>query len=525
MYEIDLSYLGIKGKKGLANATAPTLVKKALAGEEGFLSNTGAFVVSTGKYTGRSPDDRFIVDDEVSHDMVEWGKINMPIGEDKFESLYNKMTDYVSKLDDIYVFNGFAGADTQYQLPIRVINEFASQNLFVHNLFIDPKTDDEAKKINPGFTIIAAPGYLCDPAVDGTHSEAAVIISFKRKIVLIAGTRYCGEIKKSIFSVMNGLLPQQDVFPMHCSANMDDDGRTALFFGLSGTGKTTLSADPNRGLIGDDEHGWSKNGIFNFEGGCFAKCIDLTEESEPEIYRAIRFGSVVENVVCDENGVPDYADSKYTENTRVGYPLDYIPNAVIPSVGGHPKTVIFLTADAFGALPPVAKLNKYQAMYHFVSGYTSKLAGTERGITEPQTTFSTCFGAPFLPLPAARYAELLGERIDTYNCNVYLVNTGWSGGAYGVGKRMKLAYTRAIVAAATSGELENAEFIHDDIFNVEIPTSCPGVPSDVLIARNTWKDKADYDRVAQNLANHFVDNFKKYTNMPQNIIDAGPQAK
>lgn len=521
MYKVDLSYLGIH-TDAIANAKAPFLVERALAKKEGVLSDTGAIVINTGKYTGRSPDDRFIVDDEVSHDIVEWGKVNMPIAEDKFDALYDKMIAYMNGLDEVYVFNGHVGADEDYKLEIRVINELAAQNLFGNNLFITPEDDEAAKAIVPGFTVIAAPGYQCDPAVDGTHSEAAVILNFKKKVILVAGTMYCGEIKKAVFSTMNFLLPQKDVFPMHCSANVDDDGNTALFFGLSGTGKTTLSADPNRGLIGDDEHGWSENGIFNFEGGCFAKCIDLTEESEPEIYRAIRFGSVCENVVLDENGVPDYSDAKYTQNTRVGYPLEYIPNAVIPSVGGHPKTVIFLTADAFGVLPPVAKLNKYQAMYHFVSGYTSKLAGTERGVTEPQTTFSTCFGAPFLPLAAARYAELLGNRIDTYDCNVYLVNTGWSGGAYGVGKRMKLAYTRAIVAAATAGELEKVEYTHDDIFNVEVPLTCPNVPSEVLIPKNTWADKDAYDKTAKDLAKHFVENFKQYKNMSEEVIAAGP---
>lgn len=525
MYELDLSYLGLSGKKALANAEAPTLTAKALESGEGVLSNTGAIVVNTGKYTGRSPKDRFIVDDEVSHDKVAWGNINMPFDEAKFEALYQKMIAYVGQKDELYAFNGYAGADKDYQLPIRVINEYASQNLFVRDLFIDPADDAEAQAIDPQFTVIAMPGYQCDPAVDGTNSEACIILSFKKKVVLIAGSRYCGEIKKSIFSVMNFLLPQRDVFTMHCSANMDDDGKTALFFGLSGTGKTTLSADPSRGLIGDDEHGWSDNGIFNFEGGCFAKCIDLTEESEPEIYRAVKFGSVVENVVLDENGVPDYADSRHTENTRVGYPLEYIPNAVIPSVGGHPNTVIFLTADAFGVLPPVAKLNKYQAMYHFVSGYTSKLAGTERGITEPTTTFSTCFGEPFLPLPASRYAELLGQRIDQYDCNVYLVNTGWSGGSYGVGSRIKLKYTRAIVSAATAGLLEDVPMVHDDIFNVEVPVHCPGVPDEVMMPRNTWADKEAYDKTAKDLAQHFVENFKKYTNMSDAIIAAGPLGK
>lgn len=523
MYELDLSYLGLENKTALCNAEAATLTEKALLKKEGHLSNTGAIVVKTGKFTGRSPKDRFIVDDDVTHDKVAWGDINMPFDEDKFDALYKKIVAYAGD-QELFAFNGYAGADPDYKLPIRVINEFASQNLFARDLFIDPKDDEESKKIVPQFTVIAMPNYKCDPAVDGTHSEACVILNFKKKVILIAGTRYCGEIKKSIFSVMNFLLPQKDVFTMHCSANMDKEGKTALFFGLSGTGKTTLSADPNRGLIGDDEHGWSDNGIFNFEGGCFAKCIDLTEESEPEIYHAIRFGSVVENVVCDENGVPDYSDGSITENTRVGYQLSYIPNAVIPSVGGHPSTVIFLTADAFGVLPPVSKLNKYQAMYHFVSGYTSKLAGTEEGVTEPQTTFSTCFGEPFLPLPASRYAELLGERIDKYNCNVYLVNTGWSGGPYGIGSRIKLKYTRAIVTAATAGELETMPMVHDDIFNVEVPTRCPGVPPEVMMPRNTWSNKDAYDKTAKKLAAAFVENFKKYTNMDEAVIKAGPNA-
>lgn len=521
MKKVDLNYLGIKSE-GLLNLGKAALITRAVEKEEGQLVNSGALATYTGKYTGRSPDDRFVVDDEVSHHTVEWGKTNVPFSEEKFEALYEKLTAYASNANELLVFDGFAGADTDYRLPIRVVDEYASHSLFARNLFINAA---EGEVVTPEFTVISMPGFLCDPAVDGTHSEAAIILSFKKKVVLIVGTKYCGETKKSIFSVMNYLLPQRNVFPMHCSANMGKDGDTALFFGLSGTGKTTLSADPERSLIGDDEHGWSNNGIFNFEGGCYAKCIDLTEEREPEIFRAIRFGSVVENVVYDENGDPDFTDKKYTENTRVGYPLEYIPNCVIPSVGNHPKTVIFLAADAFGTLPPVAKLNRSQAMYHFVSGYTSKLAGTERGITEPQTTFSTCFGAPFLPLPAARYAELLGERIDAYDCNVYLVNTGWSGGAYGVGERMKLSYTRAIITAAINGDLAKAEYIHDDIFNMEVPTSCPGVPADVLIARNTWEDKAAYDKTARHLAEQFEKNFAKYENMPQEVVDAGPKAK
>ena len=374
-------------------------------------------------------------------------------------------------------------------------------------------------------TIIAAPGFKCIPEVDGVNSEAAIIVDFEKKRVIIAGSRYAGEIKKSIFSVMNYLLPKRNVFPMHCSANIGADGDSALFFGLSGTGKTTLSADPNRMLIGDDEHGWSADGVFNFEGGCYAKCINLSRENEPQIWNAIKFGTLVENVIMDdETGELDYSDSSLTENTRAGYPVTYIPNCAIPGIGSHPKTVIFLTADAFGVLPPVAKLDKNMAMYHFVSGYTSKLAGTERGIKEPQTTFSTCFGAPFLPLHPSVYAQMLGERIEEHNANVYLINTGWSGGPYGVGKRMSLKYTRAMVTAALTGALEKGEFTLDPIFNVMIPKTCPNVPDEILNPREVWADKAAYDKQAKDLAKRFVENFKKYDNMPQHIIDAGPKA-
>lgn len=519
----DLKSLGIFNTgKVYRNLGAARLTEHALKNGEGTLTATGAISTFSGKYTGRSPKDRFIADEPAIHDQIEWGKVNMPIEEERFNKIHNKLVAYLQN-KDLYVFDGYAGADTDYRLNVRVVNEYAYQNLFIRNLLIVPPKE-ELGKFAPEFSIICAPGFKCDPEVDGTNSEAAILVSFTKKLILIAGSKYCGEIKKSVFSVMNYLLPQKDVFPMHCSANMGDDGDTAIFFGLSGTGKTTLSADPNRKLIGDDEHGWSKNGVFNFEGGCFAKCINLSKENEPEIWDAIKFGSIVENVVYDEEGNPDYTDNTYTENTRVGYPLEFIPNALIPSKGGQPKTVIFLTADAFGVLPPISRLDKNQAMYQFVSGYTSKLAGTERGIVEPEATFSTCFAAPFLPLPASRYAELLGKRIDEYGCNVYLINTGWSGGGYGVGKRMSLKYTRAMVTAALNGELENVGFERDPIFNVDIPKSCPNVPLEVLNPKNVWSDKAAYEKNAKDLAARFLENFKKYKNMPSHIVEAGPKA-
>lgn len=429
---------------------------------------------------------------------------------------------------ELYVFQGFAGADKKYTRKFMVVNELASQNLFIHQLLIRPTAEELENYGASDFTIVAAPGFTCDPAVDGTNSEAAIIVNFQDKMVLIAGSKYSGEIKKSVFSVMNYLMPvEENVLPMHCSANMDPETHeTAVFFGLSGTGKTTLSADPGRKLIGDDEHGWSDNGVFNFEGGCYAKCINLDPKNEPEIYNAIRFGSEVENVVLDpETRKPDYDDDSITENTRVGYPITYIDNAQIPGEGGIPKVVIFLTADAFGVLPPISRLDENAAMYHFVTGFTSKLAGTERGIKEPQPTFSTLFGEPFMPLDPSVYAEMLGERIKKYNTKVYLVNTGWTGGPYGVGSRMKLSYTRAMVTAALNGELEKAEYKHDDVFNVDVPQSCPGAPAEIMNPRDTWADKAAYDEAAAKLAKMFKDNFdKKYPNMPEEIKNAGPRA-
>lgn len=525
MNEVNLAKWGIiNPAKVYHNLAVARLTEKALERGEGVLSETGALTVMTGKYTGRSPEDRYVVDTPAIHDEIAWGKINVPMTAEKFDKILTRVATYLQNRE-VFVFDGFAGADPKYRRSIRVINELASQNMFMHDLLIRP-TAEEFDSFTEDFTVICAPGCKCIPELDGVHSEAAICVNFEKKVVVITGSQYAGEMKKSVFSVMNFLLPADGVLPMHCSANIGKDGDTAVFFGLSGTGKTTLSADPDRMLIGDDEHGWSDNGVFNIEGGCYAKCINLSKENEPFIWNAIKFGALVENVTIDENGVYDFNDGSVTENTRVGYPVDYIPNAAIPGVGGVPKTVIFLTADAFGVLPPVSKLSKEAAMYHFVTGYTAKLAGTERGVTEPQATFSTCFGAPFLPRPASKYAEMLGEKIEKYGTNVYLVNTGWAGGPAGKGgNRMKLPYTRAMVTAALNGDLEKAEFVSDPIFNVQVPTSCPGVPSEVLIPRDMWQDKAAYDEQAKKLAAMFVKNFSKYEGMDAKIVAAGPKAE
>ncbi|NLI20426.1 MAG: phosphoenolpyruvate carboxykinase (ATP) [Clostridiales bacterium] len=522
---LDLSYLGLNGTKNVYRNLSPSaLVEYALEHGEGKLNNTGALVVNTGKYTGRSPKDRFVVDEPSIHDEIAWGKINVPISTEKFNNLYEKMRGYFQNRD-AFVFDGFAGANDQYRVPFRVVTDLASESLFIHQLLRRP-VEGDLENFAPGFTVIAAVGLKLIPALDGVNSEAAIMISFEKKMILVACSQYAGEIKKGIFSVMNYILPKQNVLPMHCSANVGDDGDSAIFFGLSGTGKTTLSADPNRKLIGDDEHGWCDDGIFNFEGGCYAKCIKLSKEHEPDIYNAIRFGALVENVVMDEETRQlDFDDDSITENTRAGYPVTHINNVELSGVAGVPKTIIFLTADAFGVLPPVSKLSREAAMYQFVSGYTAKLAGTERGVTEPEATFSTCFGEPFFPLPASRYAELLGERIDKTGANVYLVNTGWAGGSYGKGgNRMKLPLTRAMVTAALNGELEKSEFVLDPIFNVMVPKSCPGVSPEVLSPREFWADKAAYEETARKLAGMFQKNFTKYTNMDQKIIDAGPKA-
>ena len=519
METYGLEQLGILNPKAVYRNLEPAqLVEHALRRGEGQLSNTGALCVRTGKYTGRSPNDKFIVDSEGVHDDIAWGKINVPTTQAVFDALYEKMVAYLQNRE-IFVFDGFAGADTRHTKAFRIVNELASQNLFIHQLLLRP-TAEQLADYKADFTIICVPGFKCDLQRDHTHSEAAIMIDYEKKLVLIAGSQYAGEIKKSVFSVMNYLMPKEGVFPMHCSANIGKDGDSAIFFGLSGTGKTTLSADPNRKLIGDDEHGWADESVFNFEGGCYAKCIDLTEESEPEIYRAIRFGALVENVIVDpETRRPDYADSSLTENTRVGYPVDYIPNAAIPGVCATPKTVIFLTADAYGVLPPISRLDEKQAMYYFVSGFTSKLAGTERGITSPVPTFSTCFGAPFMPLDPSVYAKMLAEKVAKSGAKVYLVNTGWNG----TGKRMKLSYTRAMVTAALNGELEKAEFVTDPYFGVAVPTSCPNVPEELMIPANTWKDKAAYEAKAKELARSFVENFKKYNKMPADVVAAGPK--
>ncbi|WP_409366632.1 phosphoenolpyruvate carboxykinase (ATP) [Lysinibacillus sp. 38-6] len=505
--------------------SVPQLAEKATSRGEAMLTVDGAVRAETGKYTGRSPKDKYTVEEESTKDQIDWGKVNQPISSEVFDNLYVKVVKYLKERDELFVFKGFAGADKDSQLSIQVINEYAWHNLFAHQLFIRPTKEELASHV-ADFTVISAPNFKADPAVDGTASETFIIVSLEKKIILIGGTEYAGEMKKSIFGIMNYLLPQQGILSMHCSANVGEAGDVALFFGLSGTGKTTLSADPDRKLIGDDEHGWSDNGVFNIEGGCYAKTINLSAEKEPEIYNAIRFGSVLENVAVDpETRVCDYDDGSLTENTRVAYPIQFIENIVDPSVAGHPKTIIFLTADAFGVLPPISKLTKEQAMYHFLSGFTSKLAGTERGVTEPEPVFSTCFGSPFLPLPATVYAEMLGQKIDEHGAQVFLVNTGWTGGEYGTGSRMKLSYTRTMVRAAIDGKLNNVETTQDAVFGLHIPTAVEGVPTEVLNPRDAWADKAAYDEKAAELAALFNDNFKKFTNVSEAITKLGGPLK
>ena len=513
-------------KLGIVNATAiyrnlkpSQLTEHALRRGEGTLSNTGALVVKTGKYTGRSANDKFIVDTPAVHDEIAWGNVNRPITKERFDAIYNKAVAYLQNRE-IFIFDGFAGADKRYTQAFRIINELASQNMFIHQLLIRPEAE-QLENFTPDYTIIAVPGFKCVPEIDGTRSEAAILVNYEEKIVLICGTQYAGEIKKSVFSVMNYVMPKMGVFPMHCSANIGKDGVSAVFFGLSGTGKTTLSADPERQLIGDDEHGWTDDSVFNFEGGCYAKCINLSAEKEPDIYNAIKFGSLVENVVMDpETREFDFDDASLAENSRVGYPIHYINNAKLEGVGGTPKTVIFLTADAFGVLPPISKLDKNQAMYYFVSGFTSKLAGTEIGVTSPVPTFSTCFGEPFLPLDPSAYAAMLAEKVEKTGANVYLVNTGWNG----TGKRISLKYTRAMVSAALKGELENGEFEVDPYFGVSVPKAIEGVPSELLMPEKTWENKDEYHAKAKDLVNRFVENFKKYDKMPAEVVNAGPKA-
>lgn len=504
------------------NLHAAELVEQSLRRGEGtHLASNGALVGITGKRTGRSPKDKFTVKDQRTANKIYWGDINQPISPEKFDALYRRVLDYL-KTRELFVQDLFAGADPKYRLPIRIINELAWHNLFVRELFVRPN-EQELQSHEPEFTVISAPSFMADPQRDGIKSEAFILVNFTEGIILIGGTLYAGEMKKCVFGVMNFLLPERDVLPMHCSANIGSDGATALFFGLSGTGKTTLSANPERGLIGDDEHGWSPNGVFNFEGGCYAKCIHLSKEKEPQIYNAIRFGCVLENVVLQPvTAEPDYDNDSLTENTRAAYPVDFIEHAVIPGVGGHPKNIILLTADAFGVLPPIARLTPEQAMYHFLSGYTAKIAGTEAGLgKEPQATFSTGFGAPFLPLAPKIYAEMLGRRLREHDAQCWLVNTGWSGGRYGVGKRMSLPYTRAMVRAVVDGLLVKSEFVTESAFGLQIPRSCPDVPGELLNPRNAWKDKAAYDKTAIELAERFAKNFEKF-DVPELIREAGP---
>jgi phosphoenolpyruvate carboxykinase (ATP) len=516
-----LGYLDVQVAKENYQLSKAELVEIAVKKFEGKLSETGALVVNTGIYTGRSPNDRFFVDTKSVHDKINWNKGNKAISEEAFNKIFEKVKSYLNN-KEVFIFDGYACADKDYALNIRFVNELASHNLFVQDLFIHPETTDNFKH---EFTLIAVSGLKLNPAVDGVNSEAGILVNIEKKIILIIASQYAGEMKKSIFTTLNYLLPEKNVFPMHCSANVGQDGKSALFFGLSGTGKTTLSADPGRKLIGDDEHGWSDKGIFNFEGGCYAKCINLSKENEPQIWNAIKFGALVENVVMNEATRKfDFDDASLTENTRVGYPLSHIPGIIESGVAGHPETIIFLTADAYGVLPPVAKLTKEQAQYHFISGYTSKLAGTERGIKEPQATFSTCFGAAFMPLPSIRYAELLSEKIQKFNTRVYLINTGWSGGQYGVGKRISIPYTRAIVNAALSGDLELSEHKLHPVFNVLVPKACPGVPAEILDPKNTWTDKNAYDESANKLAEMFVENFKKFSGV-EHLIEFGPKVQ
>src|SRR5580698_10150897 len=485
------------------NLSTPQLVEAAIARGEASLAANGALTALTGSRTGRSPRDKFTVEDEETRSRVDWGKVNQPFDPAKFQALLDRVLKHMAERD-LYLMDLYAGADPTYRLPITVIAEYAWHALFVKQLFVRPQLA-ELSRHAAEFTVIAAPEFEAIPERDGTKSGTFILADFTRKVILIGGMKYAGEMKKSIFGVMNYLLPGRDVFPMHCSANISANGETALFFGLSGTGKTTLSADPLRRLIGDDEHGWSQQGVFNFEGGCYAKCVDLSEEKEPQIYHAIRFGSVLENVVIDaKTGEPDYSDIRYTENTRAAYPIEFIANAVIPGVGGHPKNVLFLAADAFGVLPPIAKLTPEQAMYHFLSGYTAKLAGTEAGLgSEPVPEFSACFGSPFLPLAPRVYAEMLGQRLKQHQAACWLVNTGWSGGAFGTGKRMSLKHTRAIVHAALDGKLDRVKFVTEPAFGLQIPIRCPDVPAEILNPRNAWANKQAYDRQAADLAARF----------------------
>jgi len=522
----DLSKVGLSNLgDAYWNLEPAELVEHALLSEQGVFADSGALAIDTGEFTGRSPKDKFCVKDEKTTDTVWWGDVNFPFSPENFDRLHDRMAAYLMG-KDVYVKDAYACADPKYRLDLRVVAEHPASAMFAGNMFLRP-TSEELKDFEPEWHIICAPGFHADPAKDGTRQRNFAVLNFTKKMILIGGTGYTGEIKKGIFTVLNYVLPQEkNVLSMHCSANIGKDNDTAVFFGLSGTGKTTLSADPERRLIGDDEHGWSDKGVFNFEGGCYAKCIDLSAEKEPQIWDAIKFGSILENIVFEEGTTKvDFTDSSKTENTRVSYPIDYIDNIAVPSVGGHPTNIFFLTCDAYGVLPPISKLTPGQAMYHFISGYTAKVAGTEAGVTEPQSTFSACFGKAFLPLHPTKYAGMLGEKMKQHNVRVWLINTGWSGGSYGTGERMKLKLTRAMITAALRGELDNVEYKEHRVFGVNFPTTCPNVPAEVLDARNIWKDTESYDTTAEKLAKQFNDNFAKYKEgASEEILAAAPRS-
>lgn len=519
--------LGLKQTETIHYQSTPDeLVQDTLRMGDGVLSDSGALVIKTGEFTGRSPNDKFTVKDEVTEATVHWNNFNIPIEEKYYGIIYKKMMAYLDNLSEVWVRDCYACADERYRLNIRVISEKPWTNLFAYNMFLRPD-EEELDEFKPEWHVICAPGLLLNPEECGTRQHNAAVVSFKHKTILIAGSGYTGETKKGIFTILNYILPQEkNVLSMHCSANMGEDGDTAIFFGLSGTGKTTLSADPARKLIGDDEHGWTEDGVFNFEGGCYAKLIGLTEEKEPQIFNAIRHGALVENTMFyPGTSTINFDDATVTENTRVSYPLHFINNALEPSIGNIPENIFFLTCDAFGVLPPISKLTKGQAMYQFISGYTAKVAGTEAGVTEPKPTFSACFGAPFLPLHPGKYAEMLGKKMEQHHVNVWLINTGWTGGPYGEGNRMKLSYTRAMITAALEGALNNVETEVDPVFGVAIPKAVPGVPTEVLTPRNTWADKAAYDEKAKYLAGLFIKNFEKYADgVSDEIRAAAPKA-
>lgn len=526
MNQVIEKVLGKAGKVNY-NLSPAELVEAALKRGEGVLADSGALAADTGEFTGRSPKDKFCVKDAKTENTVWWGDVNQPFDGDKFEKLLNKVIDHLEG-KEIFARDAYACADSNYRLTIKVFTETAYNNLFCHNLFLRP-TAEELKNFDSEWVIINAPSFHADPAVDGTRQHNFSMLDFTRKIILIGGSGYTGEMKKGIFTVLNYILPEEkNVLSMHCSANIGNETNdTAIFFGLSGTGKTTLSADPNRRLIGDDEHGWSGNTVFNFEGGCYAKCIDLTQEKEPQIFDAIKFGTLLENIRFNEGTrTPDYTNTTVTENTRAAYPIYSVDNIATPSIGSTPKNIFFLTADAFGVLPPISKLTPEQAMYHFISGYTAKVAGTEAGVTEPQATFSACFGKAFLPLHPGKYAKLLGEKLKESGANVWLVNTGWSGGSYGVGNRMKLSFTRAMITAALKGELSNVEYTTHKVFGLAMPNSCPDVPTEILHPRTTWTDANEYDQKANQLAELFIKNFSQYADgVTEDILSAAPKAQ